>query len=134
MPFSGALGAWPCLAPLGPPLKVMAPRSRLICLCVYLQNLKTISAQVISKKCMQILHRIGKLYHRFKQNVPESESRQFGRLRLRLRLLARCHDSGGLRLRLCTPAFGDLKLARSGRMTKVAFDRSLDSEAHHAIT
>ena len=33
-------------------------------------------------------------------NVPESESRQFFRLRLRLRLLARYHDSGRLRLRL----------------------------------
>ena len=51
---------------------------------------------------------IGILYHRFKQNVPESESRQFDRHRLRLRLLARCHDSGRhrlrLRLRLRTPA------------------------------
>ena len=37
---------------------------------------------------------IGELYHRFKQNVSESESRQFDRLRLRLRLLARSHDSG----------------------------------------
>ena len=49
------------------------------------------------KKCMQILSCIGKLYHIFKQNVPESESRQFDRLRLRI--LARCHDYGRLRLR-----------------------------------
>ena len=66
------------------------------------------SAQSISKKGMRILPCIGELYHRFKQNVLESESRQFDRLRLRLRLLARCHDSGRLqlrlRLRLRTPA------------------------------
>ena len=66
----------------------------------YKYNLKTISAaQIISKKCMQTLPNIGKLYHRFKQNVLESESRQFDRLKL----LARCHDSGRLRLRFCTP-------------------------------
>ena len=47
---------------------------------------------------MQIVLYIDKLYHRFKQNVPESESRQFDRLRLRL--LARCQNSGRLRLRL----------------------------------
>ena len=75
----------------------MAVHHRLIRICAYLQNLKTISAQIISKKCMQNVTCIGKIYHRFKQNVPESESRQFGRLRLRL--LARCHDSGRLRLR-----------------------------------
>ena len=50
------------------------------------------------QKCTQILLCKGKLYHRFKQNVPESESRQFDRLRLRL--LARCHDSGRHRFRL----------------------------------
>ena len=101
MPFSGSSGAWKRLAPLDPPLKVTAPCPRLIRICVYLQNLKTIiSAQIIFKKCMQILTCIGKLYHRFQQNVPESESRQFDRLRLRLRLLARRHDSGRLRLRL----------------------------------
>ena len=43
---------------------------------------------------------MGKLYHRFKQNFPESESRRFDRLRLRLRLLACCHDWGRLRLRI----------------------------------
>ena len=52
----------------------------------------------------------GKLYHRLKKNIPESESRQLDRLRLRLWLLARCHDSGRLRLRLGhrlhTPAMG----------------------------
>ena len=78
---------------------VMAPRPRLIRICVYLQNLKTVSAQIISKKCMQISPCIGKVYHIFKQNVPESESRQFDRLRLRLRLLARCQDTGRLRHR-----------------------------------
>ena len=52
-------------------------------MCIH-QNLKTISAQIISKKCMQIPHRIVQSYHRCKQNVPESESRQFGRLQLRL--------------------------------------------------
>ena len=40
---------------------------------------------------------MSELYHRFKRNVPASESRQFDRLRLRL--LARCHDSGRLQLR-----------------------------------
>ena len=59
----------------------------------------TIYAQIISKKCMQILPCIDKLYGRLK-NIPESESRQFYRLRHRLRLLAHCHDSGRLRLRL----------------------------------
>ena len=49
---------------------------------------------------MQILLCIGELYYRFKQNVPASESRQFDRLRLRLRLQARCHDTGRLRLQL----------------------------------
>ena len=56
---------------------------------------------------MQIIPCIGKFYDRFKQNVPESESRQFDRLRLRLRLLARCHDSGRLRLRLRLRTPGD---------------------------
>ena len=41
-------------------------------ICVYLQNLKTISPQIIPKKYVQILPCIGKLYYRFKQNVPES--------------------------------------------------------------
>ena len=91
------------LASLDSPLKVMAPRSWLICISVYLQNLKTISAQIVSKKCIQIIPYIVKLYHRFKQNVPESDSRQSDRLRLRLWLLARCHDSRRLRLRLRTP-------------------------------
>ena len=69
-------------------------------LATSLQNLKTIYAQIISNKCIQALPCIDKLGHRFKQNVPESESRQFGRLRPRLRLLARCQDSERLRLRL----------------------------------
>ena len=46
-----------------------------------------------------------------KKNVPELETRKFGRLRLRLSLLARCHDSGQLRLRLRTPDF-DLAISR----------------------
>ena len=66
--------AWPRLAPFDAPLKVMDPRPRLIRISVYLHNLKTISAKIISKKCMQILPCIGKLYHRFNQNAPESES------------------------------------------------------------
>ena len=63
-----------------------SPSPRLTRICVYLQNLKTISAQIISKKCMQILPCKGKLYHRLKQNVLGSKSSQFDRLRLRLRL------------------------------------------------
>ena len=51
-------------------------------------------------------------------SVPESESRQLGRLRLRLRLRARYHGSGRLRLRLRNPGrkfegsegFPDLKI------------------------
>ena len=47
---------------------------------------------------MQILPCIGNLYHRFKQNVPESESRQFDRLPT--------PTPGSLpRLRLRTPVF-----------------------------
>ena len=48
--FSGAwgAGAWPHLAPLDSPLKVIAPHLRSIPICAYLQNLKTISAQIIS--------------------------------------------------------------------------------------
>ena len=42
---------------------------------------------------MQTLPCIGELYHRFKQNVPESELRQFDRLQLRLLLLAGDSDS-----------------------------------------
>ena len=91
---------WSRLASLDSPLKVMAPRPWLIRISVYLHNLKTISAHIISKKCMQIIPYIGKLYHRFEKSVPESESRQFDQLRLRLRLLSRYHDSRRLRLRL----------------------------------
>ena len=54
---------------------------------------------------LQSLPCIGELYRRFKQNVPELESRQFDGLLLTLRLLARCHDSGRLRLR--TPAYSN---------------------------
>ena len=56
------------------------------------------------------------IYHRFKQNVLESESRQFGRLRLRLGLLASCHDSGRLRLRLRsrTPGSDNWSVSRLG--------------------
>ena len=64
----GGGGAWLRLAPLDMPLKGLAPRLRLTRICVlYIQNLKTISAQIIFKKCMQNLPCIGKLYHRFKQ-------------------------------------------------------------------
>ena len=49
-------------------------------MCTYLENLKTISAQIITKKCMRILPCKGKSYHRFKYNVSESESRQFDQL------------------------------------------------------
>ena len=63
------------------------------------------SAQIISKRCMQILICIGKLYHRFKQNVPESEPRQFDLLRL----LAHCPRSRRFRLRLRTPALSTLR-------------------------
>ena len=80
----GPFGAWTRLAPLALLLKVKTPRPRLIRLCVYLQNLKTKALQIISKKCMQIFLCIGKLYPGFKQNVPETGSRQFDRLRLRL--------------------------------------------------
>ena len=41
-----------------------------------LQNLKTISAKIVSKKYMQILPCTGTICHRFKRNVQESESRQ----------------------------------------------------------
>ena len=33
-PFSDALGTWPSLAPLGQPLNVIAPRPRLIRICM----------------------------------------------------------------------------------------------------
>ena len=52
--FSGALGTWPRWAPLDPPLRVMAPRPRLIRISVCLQNLKTISAQIISKSACKL--------------------------------------------------------------------------------
>ena len=42
---------------------------------------------------MQIFPYIGKLYHKLQQNVPESESRHFDRLRLRLRLRLRTPGS-----------------------------------------
>ena len=92
MPFSGALWDMTAFDPLayrfeghGSPL----PFNRYMCIPPEFK--KTMSAQIISKKCMQILPCIGELYHRYKQNVPESKSRQLDRLRLRL--LARCRDS-----------------------------------------
>ena len=109
--FSGAWGGGMlCLVPLKAPLKVMAPRPRLICgLCMPAEFKDDICIEYF-QKCMRILICKCKLYHRFKQNIPESESRQFDRLRLRLRLPARCHDSGRLRFRLGhrlhTPAMG----------------------------
>ena len=114
--FRALLGAWPRLTPLDPHLKVMPPWPRLIgrYICAYLLNLKDNVCTFFPKKCMQILPCIGELYYRFKQSVPESESRQFGRLRLRL--LARCHDSGRLRLR--TP--GSLTCAISVSWTSMA--------------
>ena len=96
-------GGMSAFNPLGPPLNAMAPRLPFMYTYICnrcLHNLKTTSAHITSKKCLQILPCVGKLYHRCKRNVPESESRQFGRLRFRLRLLARCHDSWRLRLRL----------------------------------
>ena len=104
VPFSGALGGGGGDAYVWPPWMSLwrswltSPHHWLIRRCIYLQILKTISEEIISKKYMQILPCIGNLYHRFQQNVPESESRQFDRLRLRL--LARCHDSRLLRLQL----------------------------------
>ena len=78
---------------------------------------------------------IGELYHRFKQNVSESESRQFDRLRLRLRLLARSHDSGRLRLRLRlrlrTPAWKSLwsvRLSRHFTVRKGEVEWALESQ------
>ena len=46
----GRFGGRTAFAPLDSPLKVMAPRPRLMRICVHLQNLKTISALIISKK------------------------------------------------------------------------------------
>ena len=54
VPFSGVLGAWPRWAPLDPPLRVMAPRPRLIRISVCLKNLKTKSAQIISKRVCKL--------------------------------------------------------------------------------
>ena len=104
--FGGHGRAW---SPVNPPLKIKDLYPCLMCTFVSPQNLNAISVQIISKKCKQMLPYIGKLcvistYHRFKQNVPEPELREFGRRRLQLRLLARCHDSGRLRLRLGTHA------------------------------
>ena len=92
VPFFRHLGGMAALGPLDPPFKVMAPRPRLIRIYVYLQSTYTIydipvPTQITTeddicteylKKWMQILACIGKVYHRFKQNVSELESRQFG--------------------------------------------------------
>ena len=45
----GRFAGMAAFGPLDPPLNVMAPRPRLIRICVYLQNFKTISSQIISK-------------------------------------------------------------------------------------
>ena len=129
-------GAWPRFAPVDPPFKAMAPHPRLIRICVYtIYDIyehsiiqKSISPQSISKKCMQILLCMCKLYHRFKQNAPESESRQFGRPRLRLRLLARCHDSGRLQLRLRLRTPGRRRLEKSGHLSLLIDAQSAGSD------
>ena len=119
--FRPLWGTWQRSATLDPLLKVIAPSPRLIRMraCMPTELKKTVFEQIISKKCMKILSYIGKLYRKFKQTVPESESRQFDRLRLRLRLLARRHDSGRLwlrlRLRLRTSAYSDESMMHSIR-------------------
>ena len=47
--FQALWGAWPPWAPLDWPLKVMAPRPRVMPICAYLHNLRTISAHNLSK-------------------------------------------------------------------------------------
>ena len=51
-------GAWPRLVPLDPALKVMAPRPRLIGICVYLLNLKDdVCTDYFQKVHANALHR-----------------------------------------------------------------------------
>ena len=91
MPFSGALGGMAEFGPLGSAFKGHGSRPRLNTYMCRPRELKDDICKIIFKKYMQILSCIGKLCHIFKQNVPQSESRQFDRLRLRL--LTRCYDS-----------------------------------------
>ena len=46
-------------------------------MCVHPESKNDVCKDYFQKKGMQVLLRVGVLYHRFKQSVPESESRQF---------------------------------------------------------
>ena len=84
VPFPGALGGMVAFGPLGfafegygspPPVNSY--------MCIPTEFKDDICTDYF-QKCMQIVSCKGKLYHRIKQNAPESEYRQSDRLRLRL--------------------------------------------------